>query len=472
MENMEFSVKPESNLMNYCFSCLKNEDQLFELSEIRPEIIKSYISLVKGHINEEQQKSIKMCLGCIEFLNTIIEFQQKCIESIEFLANTIPATWNLCEIEIKEEILVDDLPSMLGIEEQEQKIPNEKKKKKQKLKITMTDVMEENIHKISNRGKCPICYHVNMDIHRHITECHSRNLENGQMICSICEKPCKDFHELFVHLESVHQEFETPKTCPSCDFETKSRKLFVDHLAHIFSECKVQKAYACEFCNKAWYREYRYREHIKTHYGAILCKVCRKSFWEKKVFDEHVQEHEKFFATNKYTCDLCGKTGKYKNVIEKHMTIHLSVKEVECDLCGKKFKKKFQLSSHMISRHMEPSKICMHCGKKYRTISELNIHIRTKHPEYSTLKPAKKTKKPESRSFGCDKCDMKFFTAQTAKKHQYSHTKSRPYNCKQCSTGYYCNEYLKKHYLRVHGISYTTRDITVMCGLRPKDLNR
>uniref|UniRef100_A0A336MAY9 CSON014595 protein n=1 Tax=Culicoides sonorensis TaxID=179676 RepID=A0A336MAY9_CULSO len=482
---MDFPVKLEQDSVNVCFACCKNDDQLYEIHEIKPEILLTYEGIVKEKLREEQKKSINLCFKCLKILNDIHEFQQKCIKSIEILNKEIVAASRFCDITIKEEIFVDEIAPIVV----KKKNTSIKKPKKETIKKTVATQIKNN-KKITGpkgkRAKCSICYYTHSDSHDHAIEFHSRKLENELLICAICEEPCKDVHELLTHLESSHKEYENARKCPKCDFETKNRKEFVEHLAHLVEKRLYKRAYPCEFCSKVLNRPYKYMNHIRTHFGALVCKYCRKTFFDKIIFEKHVESHKKCLETHEFSCDICGYVShkkclethefscdicgyvvKSKKCIENHMiTKHLNSKPFICDLCGKNFSLKNLLYVHIKSCHCEKNQFCVHCGKVFGLKLDLNHHIRSRHPENTSLKPKKP--KLKIRKFGCDLCEMKFFSSHLLKKHQYSHTKTRPYNCNKCSTGYYNNEYLRKHYMRAHSISYTTQEISVLCGKKPR----
>ena len=67
----------------------------------------------------------------------------------------------------------------------------------------------------------------------------------------------------------------------------------------------------------------------------LICFYFR--FVNKNSLGKHVEiVHSD--GTDKFTCEVCGKTFKSKSGLKDHSYSHLTVKEHECSICQSKFK--------------------------------------------------------------------------------------------------------------------------------------
>ena len=49
-----------------------------------------------------------------------------------------------------------------------------------------------------------------------------------------------------------------------------------------------------------------------------------------------------------FTCDICEKTFKYRNALNRHKIIHAEEKPFGCDICGKMFNQRNHLDRHRL----------------------------------------------------------------------------------------------------------------------------
>ena len=199
--------------------------------------------------------------------------------------------------------------------------------------------------------------------------------------------------------------------------------------------------------------------HYQSHHDVSSlylhpCPLC----WEWFATEEEEQVHAMFHREDpkKLHCNLCPFACKaqttsrrfFQNrffpVGQKSLDIHLKTHECEappkCDQCGKEFKHMQALNSH-IKSHEEMSYACLFCKaykKKasFRNARLLDEHVRLKHTG--------------ELDFPCDKCDAKFPSENTLKRHQKAHSDERPFVCDECGKAFKNKNNCKVHFQLVH----------------------
>ncbi|XP_063707211.1 zinc finger protein OZF-like [Culicoides brevitarsis] len=148
---------------------------------------------------------------------------------------------------------------------------------------------------------------------------------------------------------------------------------------------KGQKGHrSCDLCGAT----YEYRELLVTHmkrrhiFEDVECNICHKKFDNKVKLQSHTAHHNK-----KHMCEICSKSYVSPNQLKRHMQVHKVVSnDFICSKCGEGFATRNLLADHVRKSHDGDDDgqlftcMCDICGKKFLEESSMNVHKRTHNP--------------------------------------------------------------------------------------------
>ena len=156
------------------------------------------------------------------------------------------------------------------------------------------------------------------------------------------------------------------------------------------TEKKMQLAFSCKTCEKAFAYEEALVTHMKKKHNILpnilQCKYCNfKGAASLKVLRAHERHHKQKDEkkTAKYPCQTCEKVFGG----EKQLSLHIFRVHTEhlCRLgCGEKFPSKRDERRHFLNKHhkqrnlksLETPPPCQICGNQYNWIQGLQKHLR------------------------------------------------------------------------------------------------
>ena len=168
------------------------------------------------------------------------------------------------------------------------------------------------------------------------------HLNEKQYKCEVCGKGCNTSSQL-----SMHKKMHTTGTnysCEICGKGFKYRHSWKNHTATHSDE----KRYQCNVCGKRYHSSSVLCSHRKyCNSNGEECTVCHQVIIGGRMnFKRHMKIHPLEFP-----CKICGKIFKRKDIMKRHMEIHLNERKYQCPICDKAFNTNSQLGMHRNKVH-------------------------------------------------------------------------------------------------------------------------
>ena len=197
------------------------------------------------------------------------------------------------------------------------------------------------VHQTSKDFTCELCGKafkrlLNMKNHMkvHLNEKHYK--------CTLCGKGCNTSSQLAMH-KKMHETGRN-YSCEICSKAFKYRHGWKNHTATHSDE----KRYQCNVCGKRYHSSSilcSHRKHCNS--DGQQCTVCHQVIiGGRMIFKRHMKMHPLEFP-----CELCGKVFKRKDIMKRHMEIHLNERKYQCAICNKAFNTSSQLGTHKNKVH-------------------------------------------------------------------------------------------------------------------------
>ena len=285
--------------------------------------------------------------------------------------------------------------------------------------------------------------------------------------CSECDKTFGKNHILEHHMRVIHK-----KTQQEIDHFYQSEKRSLE--GHVLAVQEGKRLVNIEREERSLYdslnrekindkKEDGMPEIAKVSYS---CQVCKKTFKQKELANRHVAiVHEKKKLILHLKCSECDKTFSENYLLEHHMSvIHKKTQEeiyhsyqsekkfplenvvsVQkgkklvplCHVCGKTFKTNFSVNTHVAAVHEKKMFKCSACEKSFKSTQYLQVHFESVHEG--------------KKRFECSLCGRKYAAKHKLEHHIASiHEGIKPHLCPLCGHAFVQANNLKKHIAMVH----------------------
>ncbi|XP_060777279.1 zinc finger protein 62 homolog isoform X2 [Neoarius graeffei] len=252
--------------------------------------------------------------------------------------------------------------------------------------------------------------------------------------------------------ENTNTNIEHQRNCPLCpqlfDKAADLRAHILTHEAeyeNLSNGKKNYKVYSCPNCPLQFLDESTFQSHVLTHQviatpmkrevlsvassasadnisadgecgdqtekKPLRCRDCGKSFRYRSVLELHMRIHNRG-----YQCHVCKKSFRFSSYLQQHLIIHSGKKPYKCPDCGKDFAFLQNMKTHQRLHQQKPFR-CTQCRKGYSDESQLQRHMLC----HSGDKPHK-----------CNICNKSFGLAYLLRDHLNTHTGERPHRCQEC----------------------------------------
>lgn len=223
--------------------------------------------------------------------------------------------------------------------------------------------------------------------------------EDRPVICSICAKTFK--HK--AHL-SMHMHRHRTCSCPLCGHT------FPDREKLDFHKKSHRSQYTCAICKKLFASNKSLEIHKVSHNGnaPYACKLC--SFFYKHSLTGHTCCQVPAPKEKQFTCDLCGKSYRFRSEVVRHRKHHDSIKDWPCRVCGKIYALQSTLKTHLKIHAAQKPFLCALCTAGFMKKALLEKHIGRIHLQLSS-------------TVLCHRCPKLFYDYSDLKYHMMTHNK-------------------------------------------------
>jgi len=290
-----------------------------------------------------------------------------------------------------------------------------------------------------------------------------------------------ELHEEHDDKHSFDENIETLIAVEDCSTKTDDEmaELIPMKVRKKKKERVVSNNYQCDVCSHkhGFASQHLLQKHLlKKHNLQITCPLCNGTFDQYEMFLKHKEA-----CMPEIVCHVCGDNFKSKAALKYHIGVKHETKEkAPCQYCGEYFQ---DVSLHVKNIHENPIEKCNLCDFQSRRSYALNIHTKTMHSDINLKtcefcgevrknlkKHIERTKCGQNinvedrKDVSCDKCDSKFTTRVSLKKHLKAiHQKVRNRACLQCEYTTYSGYNLKIHVAKMHEGKRIEKETCVSC---------
>uniref|UniRef100_A0A182ILF5 C2H2-type domain-containing protein n=1 Tax=Anopheles atroparvus TaxID=41427 RepID=A0A182ILF5_ANOAO len=328
-----------------------------------------------------------ICQGCREFIESIVEFRERCIQSY----NTLQNQQLLDTVSVEEFIEECSEPGA----EEDYRLEFIKCESPHAETIPGTgedlDELEHLEHETNSRSDV----NENEDqLQIEVTLPGGITVDKNAQSCKRMQEPLSDQDTLNIAV------------CPLCGERFTGGKIMVRH--HIKSDHAdddtLPKIRQCFFCPKAYSSYQLLKYHLNFHPQKVWhCPQCGQRIVKKGIFIDHLRIHAN---ERHYECKVCGKRFTTMKYLSTHRQLHKLQeaqscnKMYECEICGKQMKFKSNYTNHRkthkdnsgmqgethgdsCSADLEHKKVylCNICGHNCGSSSNLTVHLRRHNGE-------------------------------------------------------------------------------------------
>jgi uncharacterized Zn-finger protein len=257
----------------------------------------------------------------------------------------------------------------------------------------------------------------------------------GDFKCYICEIPTKHDSDVQLIEHMTCHKGMLPYKCPKCDNwpTIKELRKLNNHLKMHAQPIK------CDFCDKRYSCRKTVNEHVRLVHSEkpepVKCPKCDKLCSDQAKLNKHMVLH-----TDKFKCEICGKTFVTIAMLKRHQLQHKSSEERDvlvCFICGNNYMTKDTLELHLASHNQIRHHKCEICEERFMRLSDLNRHLKLHESEKYTRKRNWKEyytieidEDTQEKRYICYQCGSISSNASTIRSHILTHV--RPYTCSYC----------------------------------------
>lgn len=282
--------------------------------------------------------------------------------------------------------------------------------------------------------------------------------------------------------ESTHQSEEAKPTFPLCPQTFKAATKLKAHIIVHEAESKLlvrkskptidanknwDKGHPCTHCPCVFRDEKSLNSHLLSSHKCIAQYLENVGAPGKQIPQMNTSSLEgkctpDSMSAKSYKCSECGKSFRFRSVLELHMRMHSKDKPYQCKDCGKAFRFSSYLQQHLIIHTGKRPHKCPDCGKDFAFLQNMRTHQRLHQEKPFRCTSCRKGYSDEAqlqqhmlshngdKPHKCNLCSKSFGLAYLLRDHMNTHTGDRPHRCDECHKSFSWFSSLLVH-RKIHG---------------------
>ncbi|XP_052755659.1 GDNF-inducible zinc finger protein 1-like [Galleria mellonella] len=336
----------------YCRTCLSTQDLVsIFISKDTEKKRTEDLKLVTGlDIRMDDGLSQKMCMKCLDLMNTALQFRRTSRKAEKTLLNMVSGR----------------KPKKKYNTRLQKKVYKDKKVTK-----SQPDIKDNDVHyEVYDNG------FQNDDSHN-----YSDDYQAG-IVNDFDDLTKKDVKPKFKQKQTTGTKKKrcmipnaASYKCTTCSKEFRMKATYKAHMRFHTNYC------VCESCGKRCRNNNQLQEHKRARHGLgriHTCAYCDYSSATKEALTIHERRHT---GERPYVCDHCGATFHRRSNLVQHIAIHLPDKNFQCDLCPKRLKSRKFLQIHKHNAHTgrRYGYLCPVCDHRFEKPNKVRAHTRRVH---------------------------------------------------------------------------------------------
>lgn len=368
-------------ILDICRFCLLHDDLIPITQAIESMVTIQDIENFTGiQITDEEQLSFAICKNCCKVLENSVAYRNICLNNdvvfkqlFSVVIESIKDEENDDSTQIKDDSSNDESDDQIGADGPSFDATFSSASDAEDLQPTTVSpiISNSSIRPNRPRTKGPARAKAKGKADEKSNTSTEQKIEKEKTVCYTCGKLVTNLPN---HM--INHNKERRYSCPHCPLKMSNGTNMKKHIEAVH-EKKIAKS--CELCGEGFIHLSTFVRHMTSKHGigeTYECKICSKTFTQVDKYRRHMNKWHK--ARTEYPCTICNKVFNGRQRLKIHQSVHSDDQPYACRICPKRFKSKEAKRTHEIT-HTGIRFSCTLCQRSYKYKNLLNRHYRYDH---------------------------------------------------------------------------------------------